>query len=193
MTGDRKAKMRRPDWDQVYFSMMYIFGLRSSDPNTKVGALIVNSENILVSAGYNGWPRYIQEMPEGDKRLERPLKYKWIEHGERNAIYNAGRMGVSLEGCSLYISGVPCTDCARAIIQSGIIEVIVHSEANQLWLTVDGSKDQWSDDNIQSCLMLAEAHVKIKYWDGKLLEPIFYHRNQENLFEIDDLGLLTRL
>lgn len=93
----------------------------SKDPSTQVGAVIVNDDKRIVSVGYNGFP---QGVEDGDlKRYERPVKYVFTEHAERNAIYNANRVGVSTLNCILYCNYLPCPDCTRGIIQSGIKEV----------------------------------------------------------------------
>lgn len=111
-------------WDEYFMGLAKLSGMRSKDPNTQVGACIVNSENRIVSVGYNGMPtgcnddEYSWER-EGD---ELNTKYPYVVHAELNAILN-NRQG-SLEGCRLYVSLFPCNECAKAIIQSGIKEVI---------------------------------------------------------------------
>src|SRR5271157_1920149 len=93
----------------------------SKDKSTHVGCVIVGAAGEIRSVGYNGFPRGVND--DIDLRYDRPLKYMWTEHAERNAIYNASRMGLSLEGCTMYLNGdhgFPCCDCARAIIQCGI-------------------------------------------------------------------------
>lgn len=97
--------------------------LFSKDTSTKVGALLIapNSHEIL-SMGYNGMPRGCDDTkPE---RLERPEKYFWAEHAERNAIYNAARKGTPLEGSIAIVTLMPCIDCARGLVQAGISEVV---------------------------------------------------------------------
>lgn len=92
----------------------------SEDRDFKVGAAIVGSGNEIRATGYNGLPRGVQATD--DSRLDRPSgeKFFWVEHAERNAIYNAARAGISVSGCTIYVNRFPCADCARAIIQSGI-------------------------------------------------------------------------
>lgn len=100
----------------------------SKDESTKVGALIVGEDGEPLSWGYNGFPRGADD--EKKERHERPLKYIWSEHAERNAIYNAARSGIRLLGGRIYINTMPCcVDCARAIIQSGIKTVCLESSA----------------------------------------------------------------
>ena len=107
-----------------YYALAQEFAnIFSKDPSRKVGALCVHPESrVILSQGYNGFPRGIDETKE--ERWVRPTKYRWIEHAERNCIYNACRHGVSLEGTTLIVNLFPCADCARAIIQVGIRTLI---------------------------------------------------------------------
>ena len=112
-----------PAWDQYYLDICKVVAARSKDPNTQIGCVIAGPAHEIRSTGYNSLPRGIRDdVPE---RLERPTKYLWMEHAERNAIYNAARCGTPLEGCTLYVEIMPCMDCARAIVQAGIRQVVV--------------------------------------------------------------------
>lgn len=97
----------------------------SKDPSTQVGVLLIDPiSRSPLGNGYNGFPRGVNDdVPE---RWERPAKYLWCEHAERNAIYNAAKLGIRCGGAWLYMNfaPTPCSDCARAIIQSGIVKVI---------------------------------------------------------------------
>jgi dCMP deaminase len=88
--------------------------------------VIVGPAHEIRSTGYNSFPRGIQD--DVAARLERPAKYLWIEHAERNAICNAARAGTATEGCTLYVEIMPCMDCARAVVQAGINQVVVCDE-----------------------------------------------------------------
>ena len=112
-----------PSWDQYYLSICKVVASRSKDPNTQIGCVIVGPAHEIRTTGYNSFPRGIKDDVPG--RLERPAKYLWIEHAERNAICNAARCGTPLEGCTIYVEIMPCMDCARAIVQAGIREVVV--------------------------------------------------------------------
>mgnify|MGYP005993783287 CR=1 FL=1 len=92
----------------------------SEDRSRKVGAVIVGSGNETVSVGFNGLPRRVDATIESRHAKTNNEKYFWFEHAERNAIYNAVRTGVRLEGTTMYCSSFPCADCSRAIIQAGI-------------------------------------------------------------------------
>ena len=145
--------LKMNEWDKYFFKFCDITAEKSRDRSTKVGAVIVGPDNEIRSVGYNGFPRGIND--DVDERYERPLKYKYTEHAERNAIYNAGRVGIPLKGCRIYINSLPpCCDCARAIIQSGITDV------NYI---VDGEiPERWQADCDMSVGMLEEAGVVVR-------------------------------
>ena len=114
---------RIPNWDEYYLEICRVVALRSKDPHTQIGCVIVGPAHEIRSTGYNSLPRGIRDdVPE---RFERPTKYLWMEHAERNGIYNAARAGTATEGCTIYVEIMPCMDCARAIVQAGIAEVVV--------------------------------------------------------------------
>lgn len=96
---------------------------QSCDPDTQVGCVVIGHERKVTVRGHNHMPSGIDANPT--ERLQRPGKYAWIEHAERNAIYRAARNGTSLEGHTMYVCLMPCVECARAIIQAGIREVVV--------------------------------------------------------------------
>ena len=115
-----------PSWDDYYLNICRVVAARSKDPNTQLGCVIVGPSHEIRSTGYNSFPRGIRDdVPE---RSLRPTKYLWIEHAERNAICNAARVGTPLGGCTIYIEIMPCMDCARAIVQAGIIAVVISGE-----------------------------------------------------------------
>ncbi len=93
-------------------------------------------------------------MPE---RLERPNKYLWIEHAERNAICNAARAGTSTAGCTLYVELMPCMDCARAVVQAGIIEVVISGERMQQY-----SSTYYNEQFAIVDVLFEEARVAIR-------------------------------
>ena len=104
--------------------LAFLISTWSKDTSTKTGALVVGPDREIRATGYNGLVRGVDDnIPE---RMERPTKYDFFEHAERNAIYNACLTGTSLKGCTLYATHSPCTDCARAIIQAGIKTVVTN-------------------------------------------------------------------
>lgn len=123
--------MKRIDyisWDEYFMGVAMLAGKRSKDPSTQVGACIVDNDNKILSQGYNGLPRGCSddEFPwdrEGDM-LE--TKYPYVVHAELNAILNS--RGTNLYGSKIYVALFPCNECAKAIIQSGIKEVVYLSD-----------------------------------------------------------------
>lgn len=109
-----------PCWDEYFMKLAECVKARSKDRSTQVAAVIVSKDNGVISTGYNSFPRGINDDVEA--RHERPSKYLYTEHAERNAIYAAAREGVRLDGSTMYITGggIACADCARGIAQSGI-------------------------------------------------------------------------
>ena len=136
-------------WDDYFMGLAHLSALRSKDPNTQVGACIVDEDHKVVSIGYNG-------MPRGCNDLEYPwdreggfldTKYAFVVHAELNAILNSER---SVKDCAIYVSLFPCNECAKAIIQSGIKKIIYESD-----------KYDGTDGNIASKKMLMDAGVEL--------------------------------
>lgn len=145
------------NWHEYYLNMLPLVSAKSKDASTKVGVLIVGPDNEIRSAGFNSFPRGINDaIPE---RQQRPQKYLYIEHAERNAIYNAARMGTSLKGCRMYIEFYPCADCARAIIQSGITEIVLDARDYESKLSY--WMKRWGDHITASKEMLQEAGILV--------------------------------
>jgi len=149
-------------WSGYFLGLAAVASFRSKDPSTQNGACIIdpNSLNVL-SLGYNGFPRGCSdyEFPWGREGEHSETKYPYVEHAERNAIYNAVRNGTKLDGAVMYLYSekgyYPCEDCARAIIQSGIKAVI-------MGFAIDANTDKWDwgptlrmfkAANIELCVM----------------------------------------
>ena len=115
-------------WDDYFMSVALLSGKRSKDPSTQVGACIVNKNNIIESIGYNGLPKGCSddEFPWDKEGETLKTKYPFVVHAELNAILNS--KGKDLSGCRIYVALFPCNECAKAIIQSGISEVIYLSD-----------------------------------------------------------------
>ena len=120
-------EMGKSTWDDRYMAIAKEVAQWSKDPNTKVGAVVVGDNGQILSQGYNGFPRGIHDTPE--RLNDRETKYKFVVHAEMNVIYNATYNGVSLDGASLYVYGLPvCNECCKGIIQVGIKKVYVSNE-----------------------------------------------------------------
>ena len=115
-------------WDEYFMGVALLAAQRSKDPSTQVGACIVDEENRILSTGYNGFPKGCSddEFPWNRDENAGETKYQYVVHGELNAILNAS--GKNLAGSKLYVGLFPCNECAKAIIQSGIKEVVYLSD-----------------------------------------------------------------
>ena len=139
--------MANISWDQYFMGVSKLSALRSKDPSTKVGACIVSADNRIVGVGYNGMPYGTDDKTAPWQRVGSFLetKYAYVVHAELNAILNSTK---ELKGCRLYVSLFPCHECAKAIIQSGIKEIIYEDD-----------KYNGTDSDIASKRMLDAAGV----------------------------------
>ena len=145
LTNDKKIK---------YFNLAkYIGDNFSKDPNTKVGSLLLYPDTLqIISTGYNGFPRNINENPE---RWERPHKYNYVVHAEMNMIYNSAKNGSSINGSIAVITLFPCNNCALALIQSGISTILTSKP--------DFNDLKWGKSFKMSYDILTEANINIIY------------------------------
>lgn len=142
-------------WDHRYLDVADLVASWSKDRSTKVGAVIVGEAGQILATGYNGFPRGVDD--DIDERHERPHKYAWTEHAERNAIYNAARSGVPLIGSTLYVPWHPCADCSRGVIQSGI---------GSVFMATGVMPDRWRVSCEIGAEMFLEAGVEVD-WIGR--------------------------
>ncbi len=171
-----EAKSNLPGWHDYYLNMTDIIKQRSPDLNTQVGCVLVGTSNQVISTGYNGMPFGVAATPE---RLQRPAKYIWTEHGDRNCLYLAARSGVSTLGARMYLTGLPCVDCARGIIQAGLSSIVIDHENQEVWAT---TTPKYQEDFKIVEEMLAEGNVEVIRWNrsehramprrGKRPEPV---------------------
>ncbi len=144
-------------WDARFIRLAREIASWSKDRSTRVGAVIVAEDKTPSSYGYNGFPRDIDD--DAAERHERPDKYDWTEHAERNAIYNATRTGQTLLNDTIYVTHVPCPDCARAILQVGIKRVVVDKAS-----AADADfQMRWNEKGRFSERMFKEAGVEMDY------------------------------
>ncbi len=146
-------------WDARFLRLAREISTWSKDRSTQIGAVIVGEDKTPGPYGFNGFPRFVDDDLEA--RHTRPEKYKWTEHAERNAIYNAARIGVALKGCTMYVTHVPCADCARAIIQVGIERVVVDAAS----LVDRDFAERWGEDERVTKDMLEEVGVELALVD----------------------------
>ena len=148
--------MKRTDylsWDEYFMAVARLSGMRSKDPNTQVGCCIVSADNKILSMGYNGFPKGCSddEFPWAREGDELETKYVYVTHSELNAILNY--RGGSLEGTKIYVTLFPCNECAKAIIQCGIKELVY-------------ADDKYADTHgvVASKRMLDAAGVKYTFY-----------------------------
>lgn len=157
MSGKRQNYI---SWDEYFMGIAQLAAMRSKDPNTQVGCCIVSRENKILSMGYNGFPKGCDddEFPwdrEGDIY---DTKYAYVTHSELNAILNY--RGGSLDGTKLYVTLFPCNECAKALIQAGIAEIVY----------ADDKYDK-TPTNLASKRMLKASGVKLTRYQksGRLI------------------------
>ena len=150
-------------WDAYFMGVAELSAKRSKDPNTQVGACIVSKDKKILSVGYNGAPNgYNDEILPWDREGSFiDTKYAYVCHAELNAILN--NKGSNLEGSTLYVDLFPCNECAKAIIQCGIKEIVYKSD-----------KYKGSDNNLVSRKLLDECNIKYRKYE-----------KENNLVELD--------
>ena len=155
--------------DIMYLGIAFIQALNSPDTSTQNGAIIVSTDQKkILSYGCNTLPKGVEITGE---RLERPTKYRFTEHAERNAVYHAARQGNATEGTTMYVPWYACADCGRAIIQAGIKRVVGHDCYRQ-WYEEDANEQNdphkllsmrmpWRESIEDAVIMLGEAGVEM--------------------------------
>ncbi|MDO8668769.1 MAG: deaminase [Candidatus Buchananbacteria bacterium] len=160
-----------PDWDSWFMTMAYLIASKSKDQSTHIGAVVVGRQKKEIrSTGYNSFPRGINDNLA--ERQARPEKYFWFAHAEFNAVCNAALIGVSLNDCIMYTSGIPCMNCALAIIQSGIKTVTI----DKFW--DDQNPPEWQDHARRTKQLFTEAGVDLKFWEGELVPIVKFNRGE---------------
>ena len=141
-------------WDKRFLKLAHEVASWSKDDSTKVGAVIMGQDRTPRSFGYNGMPRGVDEdVPE---RHERPMKYPYTEHAERNAIYHCAKVGIPIEGCTIYVTHFSCAPCTRAIINSGLKRLVINENSFE-----SDYHDRSKEDIEIAKTMLEEAGIEI--------------------------------
>lgn len=160
-------------WMEEALRDAYEMASKSPDPSTQCGALIGDTESFddevwftTYAAACNTFTKGVKATPE---RLERPLKYAYVEHAERGAVYNAAKLGFSCGGAIMVAPWAACTECARAIVESGISLLIRHKQAS------DRSPARWIDSIQQADEILFAGGVEIIDYDGDLGATEIWH------------------
>jgi len=148
------------NWDEFFMRHVYLVGSKSKDKSTQIGAILVR-DGTIISEGYNGICRKVNDTIK--ERNERPEKYHWYEHGERNAVYNCARNGISTSGAIMFTNYPPCTDCARAVVQSNVKEIVFHKQWADLFDKNKG--DKWKGHDNRTMTMFIESGVNVRWFD----------------------------
>lgn len=147
----------------------YTYAQFSQDRSTQNGGFLLGDNDQVIGVGWNSFPEGVQDLEE---RHERPAKYEFTEHAERNCIYDAASQGFRTSGSTLVVAWAACADCARAIIQAGVIRVVTHLQAQEQCVPTDGTVD-WQASIANALTMMEEAGVEVLFYDGKVgAEPL---------------------
>lgn len=160
------------DWNEYFFSHVYLAARKSKDPSSKIGAIIVNKDTII-SEGYNGFPRKVLDLEE--RLSDRNTKLVFTVHAEHNAILNCARNGISTMGGTIYVNAFPCDGCMKNIIQAGITKVYIHKEYQDLFCK---RNNNWADSYKIAKLMAEEAGIEIVYYSKFLDEKALLGGNE---------------
>lgn len=153
------------DWDTYFMSLAHLSAMRSKDPNTNVGAVIVDDMYRIVSIGYNGMPRGCNddEFPWDREGGFLNTKYAFVVHAELNAILNSPR---TVNGCTIYVSLFPCNECAKAIIQAGIKEIVYESDKYATTDSTIASKKMLTNAGVSFRQLNYSCHVSVEKTDN---------------------------
>ena len=164
--------MKRTDyisWDEYFMSVAVLASMRSKDPNTQVGACIVGDDKRIISTGYNGFPRGCSDdvFPwERSAEESNDTKYPFVCHAELNAILNAG--GQDLRGSRIFVALFPCNECAKAIIQSGIKEVVYISDKYSDTPATQASKKMFNAAGVKLTHFRSDKNINISFDEDKV-------------------------
>jgi len=145
------------DWQKL-LKIAYTKAQESINPSTQNGALLVDNKGNVILSAMNSFPDGVKETQE---RQIKPLRHKFSVHSERNVLYHAARLGIKTKGLTMVCPWAACSDCAQAIIQTGIKRLIIYKQA------LDRSNN-WQEDIELAFTMLREAGVEIVVFDGKI-------------------------
>lgn len=143
---------RVDNWDDYFLHVASVLSIKSKDPRCAVGAVIVSQDHVILSAGFNGFARGVYDDMETLSNADEKIKV--ICHAELNAIVNAARVGVRIEGATIYVSKFPCISCCNAIIQAGLKRLATHDP--EYW-----KDDPLDKDHSLKRRVLRETHIEV--------------------------------
>jgi dCMP deaminase len=146
-------------WDEYIIELCEVTKKKSKDITTQIGVVIIGKDKQIITTGYNSFPRGVDDTVK--ERQERPLKHHWFSHAETNAIINSALNGTSTKDSIMYMScGIPCTGCARNIINAGIKEIVCRKDYSIMNNPI--KSEEIGEISIE---MFNEAGVKVRYWN----------------------------
>ena len=152
-------------WDEYFMGIAFLFGMRSKDPSTQVGACIIDEDRKIIGIGYNGFPQGSSddEMPWGREGEFLETKYPYVVHAELNAILNSIK---SLKNCTIYVTHFPCNECAKAITQAGIKRVVYFSDKHKNLDSTKASRRIFENAEVETVhLKIAKKNIVINFDD----------------------------
>lgn len=141
------------NWGKKFIDVCKLTASWSKDRSKKVGAIIVDEDNRILSTGYNGFP--IGCNDDDETRHVKPKKNSFVVHAETNAIYSCAKSGIKTKNCIMYLTWYPCCDCCKAIIQSGIKKIVCYEP--------DWNDDSWGQSFMYTKEMLSEANIQVVF------------------------------
>lgn len=147
-----EVRAARQSWDEHFMAHARLAASRSKDPSTQVGAVIVGPDREIRATGFNGFPRLCSDAPA--TYADRPRKHLRIVHAEANAVAAAARVGVSLKGCTAYVTAPCCAQCAALLIQAGVKAVV--------WSADVELRSDWMPSLNEAQEMFREAGVEVR-------------------------------
>lgn len=171
-TSDLTIPEHVDNWDEYFLYMASVASIKSKDPRCRVGAVIASASNVVLSTGFNGLARGVHD----DKHIldDPEEKLKVICHAEQNAILNAARVGVAIEGASIFVTKFPCLACCNVIIQAGLARVYTHDK----WYWND---DPFDKDHSRKKDILRQTHLQVHapfHPEYSPLDPINPHKKK---------------
>lgn len=145
-------------WDGRFLKIAKEISTWSKDPSTQIGAVLVGDHNQIISQGYNGFPRGVNDTKERYENREE--KYKFTVHGEANCVYNAIHSSANIRGSTIYVHGLPvCSECAKLIIQTGVSRVVMGT----ISVEKQNGRVDWSESSKLALVMFDEAKVEYTF------------------------------
>lgn len=161
MNGAARPKSARDsyvrDWDQYFHNIAKAVAQKSKDPKCQVGAVVVSEDQLVLATGFNGLARGVFDGE--DLLQDAKEKLRWICHAETNAIFNAARTGVSVKGCTIFVTKFPCFVCCNAIAQAGMKRI--YTLDHRYWDDDEFDGNKGKDPHSRKRVLLKQAGIRV--------------------------------